>query len=234
MEPQTLVNTAASSTLDLQEHLLQAIEAKLYKHPIYQHYLNLNLSHSLQNIQNAQIKEIIRPRLTCQTLEGKDKINLRSKALYVIDDKFLTEVENVAELADDENNFTYTFFHLGHKLSGHDQIIHGGLLATILDELTCVLAFQNFRSKKGVTANLNINYLKPLYVDSYVMIKCTLVKKTGRKCVVKGQVYLIDLDTDYSGKSIPNTVENKSNLLTECECLIIEPRWVHELKNNIT
>lgn len=233
MEPPTLVNSAVNSTVDLQKQLNEAFESRLYKHPIYQYYENLNLSHALEHSESGLIQENIWPQLTGHTLVGQDKINLRSKGLYIIDNEFLTRYDDILELGEDDKNFSYTFFHLGHKLSGHAKIIHGGLLATILDELTCRLAFQNFESKKGVTANLNINYFKPCYVDSYVMIKCTLLKKVGRKCTVKGQVFLLNLDSDadYTGKSIAEVVESKTNLLTECECLVIEPKWVHELKN---
>lgn len=231
MEPRTLVNTAESSVVDLLIFLTHALEDRLRKHPVYQHYENLSAVHTELNVHNGLIQENIWPHLTGHTLVGPDKINVRSPGLYVIDDKFLTEYGDIASVGAGEKNHSYTFFHLGNKLSGHAQIIHGGLLATILDELTCRLAFQNFHSKKGVTANLNINYFKPCYVDLYVLIKCTVVKKNGRKCIARGQVYLVDLDADYNGVSIPELVEDKLRLLTECECLVIEPKWVAELKN---
>lgn len=209
-----------------------SFEAELYSHPAYLHYAELNQVHSATHRENSLIKENIWPFLTGQTLVGEDKISLRSPSLYVIDDKFLTQYEDIPEIKDGESNSSYTFFHLGHKLSGHAKIIHGGLLATILDELTCRLAFQNFHLKKGVTANLNINYFKPCFINSYVMIKCTTVKKNGRKCVVKGQVYHLDLDAEWNCVEVPESVERKENLLTECECLVIEPRWVHDLKDD--
>lgn len=231
MEASTLVNTAASSVLDLTSGLQKVIELTLYSHPIFQYYENVNLNHSIANKKNALIEENIWPHLTGHTLVGPDKINLRSRGLYVIDEKFLTEFEDIDELQPDQHNHSYTFFHLGSKLSGHTLIIHGGLLATILDELTCRLAFQSFESKKGVTANLQLNYFKPCFVDSYVMLKCTLLDKKGRKCRVKGQVFLVDLKADLEGKPVPEFVEDKANLLTECICLVIEPKWVNELNN---
>lgn len=88
-------------------------------------------------------------------------------------------------------------------------------MATLLDELTCRLAFQNFHSKKGVTANLNINYKKPCFANNIVMVKCQLIKKSGRKCWVEGLVY--------------NVSNDPPELLTQCECLVIEPKWVKDL-----
>lgn len=156
---------------------------------------------------------------------GEGKINLRTEAVYFVDDEFLKHSPDFTSLEEGQNNSSYAFFHLGPKISGHPTIIHGGLLATLLDELTCRLAFQNFHSRKGVTAYLNTSYKKPCYVNSYVMVKCTVLKKAGRKCVVKGQVFGIDLDD-------VDELEAGGLLLTECECLVIEPKWVHELKGN--
>ena len=96
----------------------------------------------------------------------------------------------------------------------------------MLDELTCRLAFQNNHSGSGVTANLNINYRQPCFVNTFVLIKCEVLRKVGRKCVVKGHVYKVDLDDENV------EVERSENLLTECECLVIEPKWVKELKHD--
>lgn len=202
----------------------------LYSHKIYQYYESLSENHAQLNPKCGEIDESIWPTLTGETLIGPEKVGLRSASFYTIDDKFLTSFEDIEELQEGENNCGYTFFHLGLKITGHPKIVHGGLLATLLDELTCRVAFQNFHSKKGVTANLNVKYLKPCFANSYVMIKCTLVNKKGRKCITKGQVYKVDLDEDFEG-SVPEFVERKENLLTEAEVLMIEPKWVEELHN---
>lgn len=222
----TLVNSVNGSFTDLKA---QTPENILVSHPIYKHYDELHYVHGLHNLLSASLDQSIWPELTGVTLVGDEKITFRSRGIFVVDDAFLSECNDFSDLGDAHNS-SYTFFHLGSKLSGHSLIVHGGLLATLLDELTCILAFQNFPSKKGVTANLNINYFKPCMINSYVMVKCTLIKKSGRKCWVKGQIYKLDLDADIEG-SVPDFVERKENLLSECECLVIEPRWVHELSD---
>jgi len=73
--------------------------------------------------------------------------------------------------------------HVGRGLCGHDGIVHGGLLATLLDEaLARTVSFsfllfyntllsvggqatQNLPDKVGVTANLSINYRAPTRAD---------------------------------------------------------------------
>ena len=204
--------------------LFSETEQELTNHRVYLNYLEKYETHVRVNNQPI-IQENIWPVLTGETLIGKDKINYRGDSMYIVDNKYLASSENIEKLNREDNNRSYTFFHLGQKLSGHQKIIHGGLLATILDELTCRLAFQNTSSRSGVTANLNINYRQPCFVNTYVLIKCEIVRKIGRKCVAKGSVYKIDLDDDLE-------VERSENLLTECECLVIEPKWVNDLKSN--
>ena len=203
------------------------IEAKreLTTHPVFLSYLSKYEKHTRDNNQPL-IEENIWPVLTGETLIGPGKINYRGDSMYMIDDKYLGSENDIEKLGPRDNNRSYTFFHLGHKLSGHEKIIHGGLLATMLDELTCRLAFQNNHSGSGVTANLNINYRQPCFVNTFVLIKCEVLRKVGRKCIVKGYVYKLDLDDENVD------VERSENLLTECECLVIEPKWVKDLKKN--
>lgn len=203
------------------------VDAKheLTTHPIFLNYLEKCEKHTRGN-NSPLLEENIWPVLTGETLLGSGKINYRGDSMYIIDDKYLHSDNDIEKLGPQDNNRSYTFFHLGHKLSGHQKIIHGGLLATMLDELTCRLAFQNNHSGSGVTANLNINYRQPCFVNTYVLIKCEVSRKVGRKCFVKGYVYKVDID------DVSLEVERPENLLTECECLVIEPKWVKDLKHN--
>lgn len=78
--------------------------------------------------------------------------------------------------------------HLGRALCGHDGIIHGGLLATVLDETLGRNALLNLPSRIGVTANLNINYRSPCMADQFVVVKTKLVELKGRKCTVEAKM----------------------------------------------
>lgn len=176
------------------------------------------------NPKSCQISESVWPNLTGDTLIGEGKINYRGDSMYLIEEKFLTDFEDIESVKSDERNCGYTFLHLGPLLTGHEGIIHGGLLATLLDELTCRVAFQNFHSKRAVTANLNINYLKPCWADSYVLVKCAVLSKKGRKCYARGEIYHVNV-----GDSVGDflDVETKENLLTEAVLLAVEPRWMN-------
>lgn len=188
-----------------------------YDSKAYLHYKALAEAHNSANPKCATITENLLPNLSGHTLAGAGKIELRTPSLFLVDDQYMALPADFDLVPESAHNVAYTFLYLGDMLSGHLKIVHGGLLATLLDELTCRVAFQNWASGRGVTANLNIAYKKPCPTDLYVMIKCSVIKKLGRKCWTKGEVFKVDLDSA--------DVESKDSLLTECECLVVEPHW---------
>lgn len=78
--------------------------------------------------------------------------------------------------------------YLGNELCGHPGIVHGGLLATMLDEGLARSCFAALPHKIGVTANLNINYRAPAKANSYVVLRATTTKVEGRKAWVEGRI----------------------------------------------
>ncbi|KAI1209478.1 Thioesterase/thiol ester dehydrase-isomerase [Annulohypoxylon truncatum] len=78
--------------------------------------------------------------------------------------------------------------YLGDELCGHPGIVHGGLLATILDEGLARCCFAALPHKIGMTANLNINYRAPAPAGSYVVLRATTTKVEGRKAWVEGRI----------------------------------------------
>ncbi|KAG1736118.1 HotDog domain-containing protein [Suillus paluster] len=104
--------------------------------------------------------------------------------------------------------------HVGRGLCGHDGIIHGGLLATILDESLARTAIINLPDKIGVTANLSINYRAPTFADQFIVVRISLVDKAGRKSKVSGKVE--DL---------------KGNVLVEAHATFVQPKYAHLLKS---
>ncbi|PFH45670.1 hypothetical protein AMATHDRAFT_8827 [Amanita thiersii Skay4041] len=83
---------------------------------------------------------------------------------------------------------SYVFVHVGRGLCGHDGIVHGGLLATVLDETLARTAINNFPDKVGVTANLSVNYRAPTRADQFLVIRTKLEDLQGRKARVSGRV----------------------------------------------
>lgn len=63
--------------------------------------------------------------------------------------------------------------HIGQSLSGWPWVVHGGALATILDEALGRCAIQLFAAGTAVTARLSLNYKRPSMVRNYFVITCT-------------------------------------------------------------
>ncbi|TLD33915.1 hypothetical protein PspLS_00439 [Pyricularia sp. CBS 133598] len=78
--------------------------------------------------------------------------------------------------------------HLGENLAGHPGIVHGGFLATMLDEGLARCCFPALPHKIGLTANLNIDYRAPCKVNQYVVLRANTIKVEGRKAWVEGRI----------------------------------------------
>jgi len=78
--------------------------------------------------------------------------------------------------------------HVGRGLCGHDGIVHGGLLATLLDEGLGRTAIKSLPDQVGVTAYLSIDYRAPTKADQFIVIKTRLTEVKGRKAWVEGHI----------------------------------------------
>ncbi|KAI0696595.1 Thioesterase/thiol ester dehydrase-isomerase [Cytidiella melzeri] len=102
--------------------------------------------------------------------------------------------------------------HLGTALCGHEGIVHGGMLATLLDESLGRIALLNLPDKVGVTAKLSLNYRAPTRANQFVVIKTHVDEQEGRKVKVSGRIE--DLD---------------GNTLVEAQALFVQPRYAKML-----
>ncbi|CCM05321.1 uncharacterized protein FIBRA_07535 [Fibroporia radiculosa] len=116
-----------------------------------------------------------------------------------------------------DNSEAMVFVHVGRALCGHEGIIHGGLLATLLDETLGrqasarrhpYRALLNLPEKIGVTAYLHLNYRAPTRADQFIVIKTRLIEISGRKAKVAGVI------EDMQG-----------TVLAEAEALFIQPKY---------
>lgn len=104
--------------------------------------------------------------------------------------------------------------YVGPDLCGHPGILHGGFLATMLDEglvRACVHALPNH---VGMTANLNINYKAPSMAGSYLCLRARTTKVEGRKAWVEGWIETL----------VDESKGEKPVRLVEATALVIEPR----------
>lgn len=105
-----------------------------------------------------------------------------------------------------------SLLYLGSDVSGHPGIVHGGLLATLLDEGLARCCFPALPNKVGVTANLNIDYRRPAMAESYAVLRAETVKVEGRKAWVEGRI-----------ETLPKNGEEPA-VLVEAKALFVEPK----------
>ncbi|KAF9424667.1 hypothetical protein BGZ94_007993 [Podila epigama] len=91
-----------------------------------------------------------------------------------------------------DNKSIVLFLHLGRSLCGHDNVIHGGMLASILDEATWMAAIPSMPGNAGYTANLNVNFRKRVGADQFVMVNGEFEKVEGRKGWSKATIHDLD------------------------------------------
>jgi uncharacterized protein (TIGR00369 family) len=77
-------------------------------------------------------------------------------------------------------------FKLGAEYQGGPGFIHGGIIATVLDEAMGKVS--RFRGVRAVTAELIVEYLKPVSVDAPLLIEAYEVEKTGRNLHYVGEI----------------------------------------------
>ena len=77
-------------------------------------------------------------------------------------------------------------FRLGAEYQGGHGFIHGGIIATVLDEIMSkVSRLSNLRT---VTAELTVEYLKPVPVDEEVHVEGFEVRREGRRLYHQGEI----------------------------------------------
>jgi uncharacterized protein (TIGR00369 family) len=83
-------------------------------------------------------------------------------------------------------------FRLGAEYQGAFGIIHGGVIAVVLDEVMGKVC--RFRGVRAVTAEMNVEYLKPVWVDTELVVEGFEKEMEGRNLHLVGEI------KDASGK----------------------------------
>jgi 3'-phosphoadenosine 5'-phosphosulfate synthase len=102
--------------------------------------------------------------------------------------------------------------YIGTQVCGHPGVIHGGMLATLLDEGLARCCFPALPNKIAMTANLNINYRKPAPAGSFLVLKAKTTKVEGRKAWVEGHFETLVGEGE------------QPEVLIEASAIFIEPR----------
>ncbi|KAK0733737.1 HotDog domain-containing protein, partial [Lasiosphaeria miniovina] len=61
--------------------------------------------------------------------------------------------------------------YFGHSITGWPGVVHGGAIATILDESCGRAAFKQWGGMSGMTANLKLAYIRPTRSDNFYLVR---------------------------------------------------------------
>ncbi|EPS42874.1 hypothetical protein H072_3182 [Dactylellina haptotyla CBS 200.50] len=182
------------------------IEAYIQNHPIIQ---KLREDKTLiETRPHLEIPTIFRPNmLTAGVLTGPDRIAVPPLVF-----------------ADKHGKRLFAILHVGEQLCGHPGVVHGGLLATLMDETLARCCFPALPNKVGMTANLDLNYRAPCKANQFIIIKAETTKVEGRKAWASGRL-----------ESLPEPgAEGDGRLLVEASVLMIEPKNIGPLMREVS
>jgi uncharacterized protein (TIGR00369 family) len=77
-------------------------------------------------------------------------------------------------------------FRLNGDYQGGAGFVHGGIIATLLDEVMSKVS--RFREDHAVTGELTVEYLKPVPVDRDLLVEAWEVARNGRSLLREGEI----------------------------------------------
>ena len=77
-------------------------------------------------------------------------------------------------------------FRLGPEYQGATGFIHGGIIATVLDEVMSKVS--RFSNVRAVTAELTVEYLKPVRVGEELTVEGFNARREGRQLYHEGEI----------------------------------------------
>ena len=87
---------------------------------------------------------------------------------------------------DEANQRIVGRFRLGPEYQGASGFIHGGIIATVLDEVMSKVS--RFSDVRAVTAELTVEYLRPVRVDEELRAEGFATRRDGRDLYQEGEI----------------------------------------------
>ena len=89
-------------------------------------------------------------------------------------------------------------FVLGDRYQGGAGFAHGGIIALLLDEAMGKVC--RFREVRAVTAELSVEYVKPVAVDKEIVVEGRETEMNGRNLFITGEIRNVNGDVLARGK----------------------------------
>ncbi len=77
---------------------------------------------------------------------------------------------------------------ISEEYQGYPGVVHGGIIAAILDEVTGRVFMQGNSNRFMVTARLDLRYRKPVPVGQDLVVKSRAVRDNGRIAQAAGEI----------------------------------------------
>jgi uncharacterized protein (TIGR00369 family) len=95
-------------------------------------------------------------------------------------------------------------------MAGYEGVVHGGIIGSVLDEALVWAAYAK-TGRFGVTAEIQIRYLRPLLIGKPCMVEGKMLEDRGKIWLVESKVFqdVSQVIARASGKIIPLTDEKE-------------------------
>jgi uncharacterized protein (TIGR00369 family) len=87
---------------------------------------------------------------------------------------------------DDQRQRVVGRFQLGPEYQGAAGFVHGGIIATVLDEVMSKVS--RFLDVRAVTAELTVEYLKPVHIGQDLIVEGFHARREGRQLYHEGEI----------------------------------------------
>jgi uncharacterized protein (TIGR00369 family) len=78
-------------------------------------------------------------------------------------------------------------WHAASKFRGFGDILHGGIQSGIFDEIMG-WATIHFMQQAGVTIDLQVKFLRPVYVDRDIEARCRIASRNGSRICLEAEI----------------------------------------------
>jgi uncharacterized protein (TIGR00369 family) len=87
---------------------------------------------------------------------------------------------------DDDRRRIVGKFRIGREYQGGSGYLHGGIIALLLDEAMGKAC--RFYGERAVTADLRVEYLRPIRVDQDIVVEGFIARREGRQLYYEGEI----------------------------------------------
>lgn len=141
-----------------------------------------------ENIRNCALAQELRadPRFT----ESRLQMNVPALLTLLGPEKIVVPPYHWHE---EGGKSMVSIFYLGTHVSGYPGLVHGGMLATILDEGLASCVYPAMPNQVGMTAKLEVNYRKPVHTGQFLVLRAQTTKVEGRKGWAEGWIESLEV-----------------------------------------